>query len=223
MIENHDLHLSGTFRNIELAIIEAIHLLSPLSEYQDESCRCKDIYNLVKDASIQIDGSIQQKNIRFPLFSSALSGRRTSFHLFEKITDKDRYGSWWKLKTSYEDAISFANSIHTKNSTRFPSSKASLETSNVVASREEIVRSMFLSMVPATMKVKELSVENERLQNKHDQLKQELQTLKSESSTETLRLIDQIDSLQQNLNEIIQHKTTQQDISGYHHPLQFFS
>jgi hypothetical protein len=76
--------LPGTFQNIELAIIYAIHLLAPSSKYSDDSCRCKDLYSLVKNAAIVVDGQLQHGNHRFTIFSSALCGRRSASQLFQR-------------------------------------------------------------------------------------------------------------------------------------------
>lgn len=222
MISPKDLQLTGTYQNIEMAIVEAIHLLAPFSEFSDESCRCKDIYGLVKNASIQIEGHVQQGNHRFTLFSSALCGRRSSLFLFQKVTDKDRHGSWWKLKIPYEEAIGYAASIHSKHPSKFNDNSDSPVSLEVVASRQEIVRGMFLSFVPVSLMVNELAAENEQLKSQQNELQQKIQQLKSDSSPETLRVFDQLTSLQYHLNELYQNKTPQHDIQGSSHPMPFF-
>lgn len=222
MISKKDLQLTGTYQNIEMAIVEAIHLLAPFSDFQDESCRCKDIYGLVKGASIQIEGHIQQGNHRFTLFSSALCGRRSSLFLFQKITDKDRRGSWWKLKIPYEEAIGYAASIHSKHPSKFNDISDSHVSLGVAASRQEIVRGMFMSFVPVSLMVNELSAENNQLKNKQNELQQKIQQLKSESSPETLRSFERLTSLQFQLNELYQNKTPQQDMQGNSHQMPFF-
>lgn len=222
MISTKGLQLTGTYQNIEMAIVEAIHLLAPFSEFLDESCRCKDIYGLVKNASIQIEGHIQQGNHRFTLFSSALCGRRSSLFLFQKVTDKDRHGSWWKLKIPYEEAIGYAASIHSKHPSKFNDNSDSPVSLEVVASRQEIVRGMFLSFVPVSLMVNELAAENDQLKSQQNELQQKIQQLKSDSSPETLRVFDQLTSLQYHLNELYQNKIPQHDIQGSSHPMPFF-
>lgn len=217
-----DLQLTGTYQNIEMAIVEAIHLLAPFSEFSDESCRCKEIYSLVKAASIQIEGHAQQGNHRFTLFSSALCGRRSSLLLFQKITDKDRHGSWWKLKIPYEEAIGYAASIHSKHPNKFNDTTDSPVSLEVVASRQEIVRGMFMSFIPVSMMVNELSAENVQLKNKQNELQQKIQQIKSDSSPETLRAFDQLTSLQYHLNEMYQNKSSQHDIQESNHSMPFF-
>ena len=111
--------MTGSYQNIELAIVDAIHMLAPFSEYEDDSCRCKEIHNLVKNATIEINGFMQQGNHRFTLFSSALCGRRSSQKLFQKVTDRDRVGAWWKLKVPYEEAVQIAMSLHSRHSPKY--------------------------------------------------------------------------------------------------------
>jgi hypothetical protein len=96
---------------MELAIVHAIRALSPLSKHGDGSCRCKDIYALVRDAAVLVNGQVQQGNHRFKIFSSALCGRRSAARLFLRVTDRERSGSWWGLRVPFEEAVAIASSL----------------------------------------------------------------------------------------------------------------
>ncbi|OHS95798.1 hypothetical protein TRFO_38044 [Tritrichomonas foetus] len=222
-MQKKDLQLTGTYQNIEMAIVEAIHLLAPFSEYSDDSCRCKEIYGLVKSSSIQIEGHVQQGNHRFTLFSSALCGRRSSLRLFQKVADKERHGSWWKLKVSYEDAISIAASIHSKHPNKFSDAGDSpVSPEEVVASRQEIVRNMFMSFIPLSLMANELAADNSSLEARQVELQGRVAQARAEASPETARMLDQLISLQRHLDELTQNKNAQQEMVGYHHPIGFF-
>jgi hypothetical protein len=137
--------LRGTFRNIELAIVYAIHRLAPTSEYSDESCRCKDIYSLVKNAAIEVDGQLQYGGHRFTIFSSALCGRRSASRLFQKVTTQNRRGSWWALKVPFDEAVHIATSLQGRQPIGVGDSQSE---SPLSVSREELIRGRFASLVP---------------------------------------------------------------------------
>ena len=145
----NDIHLTGVFQNIETAIVEAISSLSRYSEYRDGSVRCKEIYNLLRQTQIMIDGKLQVGNLRFTLFSSALCGRRVSLKLFEKITDPNRHGSWWRLKVPYREAMEIALQQKTRYSPFYADiNDITPRVSNFPITRSEALRRKFLLAVP---------------------------------------------------------------------------
>jgi hypothetical protein len=162
------LSLSGTFQNIELAIVHAMHLLAPFSKYGDESCRCKDIYRLVRDAAVQVYGTWQYGNHRFSIFSSALRGRRSSTRLFGRISDPHRSGSWWKLRIPFEEAIALAWSLQGKP--RPDGDAAGFEL--VQIDKEQAVRARFYSLISLSLMHSELLEEGEALANRRRELEE---------------------------------------------------
>ena len=225
-MQKDDHQLTRTFQNIEMAIVEAIHLLGPSSEFGDGSARCKDIYNIVKNSSIHIDGQVQQGNIRFTIFSSALCGRRSSLKLFEKISDKERNGSWWKLKMPYEDAINYTLTLHSKSHGKFPELNDSIlspDENDIVASRQEYVRSMFMSFIPLSHIVNELTMENNRLKNVNASLERNVQNARNEAPPELVRNLEHVIALQRDMNEMSQNKNNpSQELIVYHHQYPMF-
>ena len=170
-----DLALTGTYQNIEQAIVEAIHLLAPLCEYGDESARCKDIFKLVRESTICIDGQPQTGNHRFTIFSSALSGRRSSLKLFQKVTDPERHGSWWKLKVPYDEAQRIVHAIRLRNPIKSPDPTDWQNAFDFVySSKKEEIRNRFLSFVPLTKMIAELENANAIIENKFVQSSHQL-------------------------------------------------
>ena len=184
--------LSGVFNNIEHSIIEAIHLLGRTSQYGDESCRCKDIFSVVKNSTILVDGKPQQGNHRFTIFSSALCGRRSSLRLFQRVNDKERLGSWWKLKVKYEEALLIAKSLHPQNQDRYFEDDQFEETQKALANRDEIVRSKFLSLIPLSMIADEAHEKKESLIEQHEELVKKLKLMKESVPKEILKAFEQM-------------------------------
>jgi hypothetical protein len=169
--------LKGTFQNIELAIVYAIHKLAPASEYSDGSCRCKDIFALVKNAVIEVEGQLQQGGHRFSIFSSALCGRRSASRLFQRVTTQNRRGSWWALKVPFDEAVHIATSLHGRQ----PSGGDDGECEIVLkVSREELIRGRFESLVPLAMMKAELIDQNEALADRQRELEVQLAALKED-------------------------------------------
>ncbi|KAH0788460.1 hypothetical protein GPJ56_007627 [Histomonas meleagridis] len=200
--------LSGSYHNIEHAIIEAIHLLAPLSEYNDGSCRCKDIFLLVKNATIQIGNQLQQGNHRFTLFSSALCGRRSSFKLFQKVTDKERHGSWWKLKVSYEEALSISSSLPSRNQSKFLGviDNNSSSPTPLFASRSELIQRKFLSLIPFSIMEPELINNTEELENEHTDISNRLQIAKSEAPPDVSQALLHLNNLKRQFEDLTHEK-----------------
>ena len=194
------LALTGTYQNIEQAIVEAIHLLAPLCEYGDDSARCKDIFKLVRESTICIDGQPQTGNHRFTIFSSALSGRRSSLKLFQKVTDPDRHGSWWKLKVPYDEAQRIVHTIRLRNPIKSPDNGEWQNAFDYVyASRKEEIRNRFLSFVPLTLMTSELERANAEIQKKFDESTAQLNEKKAQMNEEEKSSFDQLVSLQQRI------------------------
>lgn len=152
--------LRGTYRSIEHAIVEAIHVLGQESPHGDGSCRCKDIFAAVQYAAISVDGRALQGGLRFAKFSSALCGRRSSQRLFQRACDGRRVGSWWKLRLPYEEALLAAMPLGSWCTGSGADEGAGSARQGCDASREEIVRSMFLSLIPLGMMSSETQDKN---------------------------------------------------------------
>jgi hypothetical protein len=176
--------LSGTFQNIELAIIHAIHILSPFSKHSDDSCRCKDIYSLVRDALIQVDGQVQHGNHRFALFSSALCGRRSAARLFLRVADRERSGSWWKLKIPFEEAIVIASSLQGRPA--FDGEERSIG-DIVRIPKAEAIRSRFSALTALSLLRTELLQENQTLTARRSQLEQAVRGNPGLTELQTIR------------------------------------
>lgn len=217
-----ELALTGTYQNIEQAIIEAIHLLAPLSEYNDESARCKDIFKLVREATICIDGQPQTGNHRFTIFSSALSGRRSSLKLFQKVSDSERRGSWWRLKVPYDEAQRIAHAIRLRNplkssdSTEFQSSF-----DFVYASRKEELRNRFLSFVPLSQMGSELENANANVEAKLGDIQAKLTEMQQGMSPEDKVNFDQLVAMQQKIASL-RRARRRQDHDADGHSMSFF-
>ena len=205
-----NLALTGTYQNIEQAIVEAIHLLAPLSEENDGSARCKDIFKLVREATICIDGQPQTGNHRFTLFSSALSGRISSLKLFQKITDPNRHGSWWRLKVPYDEAQRIVHAIRLRSPMKSPDNGEWQNAFDFVnASRKEDMRNRFLSFVPLTKTSAELERINAKMEKKLDESTQLLNDKKADLSEEDSNNLDQLISLQQQIAELRRQRRRQ--------------
>lgn len=207
-MEQHQLTLNRSFQNIELAIVEAIHVLAPFSEYKDDSCRCKEIHNLVKNATIEINGVLQQGNHRFTLFSSALCGRRSSQKLFQRVTDPDRVGAWWKLKVPYQEAVQIASSLHSRHATKLTDSDEQRLSPEVHVNREEFVRMKFLSLVPLATMGNEVRDLNARLEERNAELTRIVQLCRSEASPATLQMLDEYKRLRKHIESVNQRRGT---------------
>jgi hypothetical protein len=216
------LALSGTYHNIEHAIIEAIHLLAPLSEYNDESARCKDIFKLVRESTICVDGQLQTGNHRFTIFSSALSGRRSSLKLFQKVSDTERKGSWWRLKVPYDEAQRIAHAIRLKNPLKY-SDGGEFQSSFdfVFASRKEDLRNRFLSFVPLSRMGVELERVNADVETKLVDIQSKLAELQSGMCQEDKANFDQLVSMHQKIASLRRARRRQDhDVDG--RPITFF-
>ncbi|OHT08172.1 hypothetical protein TRFO_23378 [Tritrichomonas foetus] len=96
------------YKNMQHAIVEALHELGQYSPYNDNSVRMKELFSRVENAPIDANGHTETGPHRFSIFNSALCGRRSAAELFERVEDSNRQGAWWRLKMSYEDALDFA-------------------------------------------------------------------------------------------------------------------
>ena len=96
------------YKNMQHAIVEALHDLGAGSIYHDNSVRMRELYARVKDAQIEVGDHIETGPHRFSIFNSALCGRRSASELFERIEDPGRQGAWWRLARSYEESLSYA-------------------------------------------------------------------------------------------------------------------
>ncbi|EAY11833.1 hypothetical protein TVAG_459050 [Trichomonas vaginalis G3] len=96
------------YKNMQHAIVEALHVLGESSQYNDGSVRMKDLFTFVEKSPIEINGQIDSGPHRFSIFNSALSGRRSAAILFEKIDNNDRQGAWWKLAKPYDECLQIA-------------------------------------------------------------------------------------------------------------------
>ena len=107
--------LTGVFRNIELAIIEALNILSQSSEQEDKAVRSRDLYNFVKNSTINSTEKDDKSQLAMTKFTSALSGKKSSQKLFEKCIIEGRTGSWWRLKMSYNESVQYATQLKSKD------------------------------------------------------------------------------------------------------------
>ena len=214
-MDKEHLALTRSFQNIELAIVEAIHVLAPFSEYGDESCRCKEIHNLVKNATIEINGTMQQGNHRFTLFSSALCGRRSSQKLFQRVADPERVGAWWKLKVPYQEAVQIASSLHARHSMKLSDSDDHSLSPEVPVKREEFVRTKFLSLIPLAMLGTEVRDLNAKLEEKHTELTRSVQLCRSETPAATVQMLDEYKRLKEHIENVKQRRGAGQHRMGF--------
>lgn len=206
-MSKNNLVLTGTYQNIEHAIVEGIKILSPFSEYEDGSVRSKDLFNLVKNAAINVDGQVQQGNHRFTLFSSALCGRVSSMKLFKKINARERHGSWWALKVPYEEAIAIIMSLHPRRqSTLSKKDEQMSRPEEIIAPRTEIVRHLFMSFVPLTLSTSHLENTNKRLEESINTIQEQVRQARSEASPETIQRVDQLISFQKRFDDLSQER-----------------
>ncbi|EAX87214.1 hypothetical protein TVAG_115060 [Trichomonas vaginalis G3] len=215
--------LTGVYQSVEHAIVEAIHILTPFSEYSDDSVRCKQIFSLVRDSTIYINGQPQTGNHRFTIFSSALSGRRSSVKLFQKVTDPERHGAWWKLKVPYEEALRICHSLILKNPHRRGDIFEWQSNFDIVsAPREEEIRNRFLSFVPLCMVTEELQDSNEEWESKINEIKEKIEVQKQNSTPETLQNLQQLIQLQSTVSELRRNRRRNDFDLNDGHQLQFF-
>jgi len=209
-MDSKEIVLSGTFQNMEHAIIESMHLLSPYSKYGDESVRCKDIYRLVQDAAIYVDGQLQTGNHRFTIFSSALFGRRSSLKLFQKMTDNERRGAWWKLKVPYDEALRIAMTLRLRNTGKNGEMFEWQSTiDSMSATREEDIRNKFFSFVTLSMLTEEEQKNNEEMEKKLQELDSTLFSIKNSASADQKTLLEKLIDLQHRIYVTINQKTVQ--------------
>lgn len=201
-----ELRLKGTYQNIEQAIIDAIHILAPYSEFGDESVRCKDIFRLVKESTIIIDGQQQTGNHRFTLFSSALSGRRTSLKLFQKITDPERHGAWWKLKVPYEEALRIAHSIRLRNPSKGGECDVGFTLDNSFIPKSEEIRNRFMSFVPLSLMGSEIRNANANIETTVNELKVKLEEKKANATQEELQNLDHLVGILKRIDDVRRDK-----------------
>lgn len=213
MTEKSELELTGTYQNIELAIIEAMHLLAPFSEFGDESCRCKEIHNLVRNAAIEINGVVQQGKHRFTLFSSALCGRRSSQKLFQQVAHKERPGAWWKLKVPYEQAVQIATGLLSRHSQKFNEDEQIVSQETLIARRDELVRSKFMSLIPVVPLKSEISAIHDQLQERNRELIQFRDVARSDASPQTLQLVNEFIQMRRRLERIRQNSRDASEIT----------
>jgi hypothetical protein len=178
-----NLALTGTFQNIELAIVHAIHILAPFSKYGDESCRCKDIYKLVRDASVQVYGILQCGNHRFSIFSSALCGRRSAARLFLRISDAGRSGSWWKLRIPFDEAVAFAWSL--QGPSRPDTDAADFDALRI--DKANAIRSRFYSLISLSLMRSELLEDGEALADHRSVLEERCRGVPALAELQALR------------------------------------
>lgn len=205
MLPVQELQLTGTYQNMEQAIVEAIHLLASSNEYNDGSARSKDIYRLVRDATIYVGGQPQTGNHRFTIFSSALSGRSMSKKLFMKVKvdESERTGSWWKLKVPYEEALKIVHSLKTRAPIKGTDEEewiATFETGP--ATKREEIRNRFMSIVPLIMMEPELNSRNEQVQTSINILTNKLNVKMTSATSESLALLSQLQELQKRIEEL---------------------
>lgn len=103
-----DVNPESIFQNMQHSIVNALHVLGEHSAYNDGSVRMKELFSMVENSTIVIDGKPQHGNHRFSAFSSALNGRHSAQELFQRVEEPNREGAWWKLKVPYEQAIELA-------------------------------------------------------------------------------------------------------------------
>lgn len=215
--------LTGVYQSVEHAIVEAIHVLVPFSEHSDESVRCKDIFSLVRDSTIYVNGQPQTGNHRFTIFSSALSGRRSSGKLFQKVTDPDRHGAWWRLKVPYEEALRICHSLILKNPHRRGDVFEWQSNFDIIsAAREEEIRNRFLSFVPLNLVVHELEESNREWETKINEVRSKIDTLKQTASPETLQNFEQLIQMQQQISDLKRNRRRNEFDVNDAHQLQFF-
>ena len=86
------------YKNMQHAIVEALHELGDSSPYNDRSVRRKELFSRVENAPIEVDGIIQNGPHSFSIFNSAICGRRSAAEIFERVEDPERTGAWWRLR-----------------------------------------------------------------------------------------------------------------------------
>jgi hypothetical protein len=201
--------LSGVFDCFELAIIQAIHILGEASDYHDGTVRARDIFQLVRNASIRIDGKPTHGPHRSPLFVSALSGRRSSFRIFEQIKDPKRSGAWWRLRVPYQEAIDLARDVHIRPRPRSHEDEPGDDRARQFAEqpesplprREDVVRARLFSVLPLALEVHELDREVQRLEMEVAIVQQDLHTAYLRADPLTLRALDRYKGLQRQLDQ----------------------
>ena len=187
------------FKNMQHAIVEAIHELGQNSPYNDQSVRMRELYSKCENASIEVNGVIDNGPHRFSIFHSALRGRRSAAELFESIDDSNRQGAWWKLKLPYEKALELAleqksfKTMKQRNRQKAESNEGKVLqfkpqdhiTWNKTAVLDTIEKIKLFSIQTAR-----LQNENKELEEKKSQLKDEITQLKQSCSSEVMKMME---------------------------------
>lgn len=187
------------YKNMQHALVEAIHDLGQNSPYNDQSVRMRELFSRCENVSIEVNGVIDAGPHRFSIFNSALCGRRSAAELFERIEDSNRQGAWWRLKLPYEKALEFAleqksfktmkqrnrQKVETNDGKVLQFKPQSHITWNKTAVLETIEKIKLFSMQTARLRN-----ENKELEEKSAQLTDEISQLKQSCSTDVMKMME---------------------------------
>lgn len=188
----------NTYKNMQHAIVEALHELGQISPYNDESVRMKELFSKVEKAPIEVNGKVDTGPHRFSIFNSALTGRRSAPELFERIEDTGRQGAWWRLKKPYEEAIEFAleqksfKQHHQRARTRneiIPETRT-IKPQEVFNWNKSNILDILTRIQQFATRTSDLRDENRELEERLSQLTDEISQLKKNSSSDILQMLE---------------------------------
>lgn len=187
------------YKNMQHAIVEAIHDLGQDSPYNDNSVRMRELYTRCENCSIEVNGVINSGPHRFSIFNCALCGRHSAAVLFERIEDSNRQGAWWKLKLPYEKALEFAleqKGFETMKQRNRQKAEAN-EGKTLQFKPQDHITWNKTAVLDTIEKIKHFSIqttrlrnENKELEEKSAQLTDEISQLKQSCSSEVNNMMD---------------------------------
>lgn len=210
------------FKNMQHAIVVALHTLGASSPYGDGSVRTKELFNRVENAPIEANGEVDTGPHRFSIFNSALCGRVSAAELFERAEDQNRQGAWWKLKLPFESALSF--SIEQKGA-REKKTRVRQKTNakNEVLKKYDIIigsskkKTEILEICEKIQQfsnlTSDLRLQNKKLEEQLEILSDEINVLERNASKETIEILNIFKKSQEQIEKLkILMKNTKKDL-----------
>lgn len=187
------------YKNMEHALVEAMHDLGQNSPYNDQSVRMRELFTRCENCSIEVNGVINSGPHRFSIFNSVLCGRHSSAEIFERIEDSNRQGAWWKLKIPYEKALEFAleqksfKTVKQRNRQKTETSERKalqFKPQDHITWNKTIVLDTIEKIKQFSIQTARLKNENKELEEKSAQLIDEISQLKQSCSSEVMYMME---------------------------------